>query len=78
MPDRIDRRDAQAVAHGAVGRRPAPLHEDVLLPAEIDDVPDDEEVAGEIELLDEIELARDLRPRLVVDTADSDRARRPR
>jgi hypothetical protein len=63
MPDRIDRRDAQAVADGAVGRRPAPLHEDVLLPAEVDDVPDDEEVAGEVELLDEIELARDLRAR---------------
>ena len=65
-PDRIDRGDAEAVAHGAVGRRPAPLHEDVLLPAEIDDVPDDEEVAGELELLDEIELARDLRARAIV------------
>ena len=65
-PDRIDRRDPEAVADGAVGRRPAPLHEDVVLPAEIDDVPDDEEVAGEIELLDEIELARDLRARAVV------------
>ena len=60
-PDRIDRRDAEAVADGAVGRRAAPLHEDVLLAAEIDDVPDDQEVAGEIELLDQIELALDLR-----------------
>ena len=76
-PDRIDRRDAEAVAHGAVGRRPAPLHEDVLLPAEIDDVPDDEEVAGELELLDEIELARDLRAGADRDTAGSARARRP-
>ena len=57
----IDRRDAEAVAHGAVGRAAAALHEDVVLPAVIDDVPDDEEVAGEIELLDEIEFARDLR-----------------
>ena len=65
-PDRIDRGDPEAVADGAVGRRPAPLHEDVVLPAEIDDVPDDEEVAGEIELLDEIELARDLRAGAVV------------
>jgi hypothetical protein len=31
-----------------------------VLPAEIDDVPDDQEVAGELQLLDEIELARDL------------------
>ena len=65
-PHRIDRGDAEAVADGAVGRRPAPLHEDVVLAAEIDDVPDDEEVAGELELLDQIELARDLRAGLVV------------
>ena len=65
-PDRIDRGDPEAVADGAVGRRAAPLHEDVVLPAEIDDVPDDQEVAGELELLDEIELARDLRARAVV------------
>ena len=74
--DRIDRRDAEAVADGAVGRRPAALHEDVVLAAEVHDVPDDQEVAGEIELLDEIELARDLRAGAVVDTAGSDRGRR--
>ena len=64
--DRIDGRDPEAVADGAVGRRAASLHEDVLLPAVVDDVPDDEEVAGEIELLDQRELARNLRARLVV------------
>ena len=52
--DRIDRRDPEAVADGAVSRRPASLYEDVVLPAEIDDIPDDEEVAGELQLLDEI------------------------
>ena len=76
-PDRIDGRDAEAVADGAVGRRAAPLHEDVLLPAVIDDVPDDQEVAGEIELLDEIELALDLARAPDRDTADSARARPP-
>ncbi len=65
-PHRIHRRDAQAVADGAVGRRPAALHENPLLPAEIDDVPDDQEVAGERELLDQIQLARNLRARAVV------------
>ncbi len=65
-PDRIDRGDAKAVADGAIGRRSAALHEDVLLAAKIHDVPDDQEVAGEIELLDEIELARDLGAGLVV------------
>ena len=59
--DRIDSRDPEAVADGAVGGRSAPLHEDVVMAAEIDDVPDDEEVAGEIETLDEIELTRNLR-----------------
>src|SRR4026208_1246842 len=58
--DRIDRGDPEAVADGAVGRRAAPLHQDPVLAAEIDHVPDDEEVAGEIELLDQIELAFDL------------------
>ena len=67
--DRIDGGDAEAVAHGAVGRRAAALHEDVLLPAEIDDVPDDQEVAGELELLDQIELARDLRAGAIVKRA---------
>ena len=75
--DRIDGGDAEAVADGAVGGRAAALHEDVLLPAVVHDVPDDQEVAGEIELLDQIELARDLRARLVV-IRPSDRARRPR
>jgi hypothetical protein len=64
--DRIDGRDAQAVAHRAVGRRAASLHENVVLTAVVDDVPDDEEVAGEIELLDQVELARDLRVGAIV------------
>ena len=66
-PHRIDGRDAERVADGAVGRRAAPLHEDALLPAEIDDVPDDEEVAGEIETVDEIQLTRDLRAGAIVE-----------
>ena len=64
--DRIHRGDPEAVAHGAIGSRPSSLHEDVVLPAEIDDVPDNQEIAGEIELLDQIELARNLGPRAIV------------
>src|SRR5207248_5675396 len=64
--DRIDRRDAEAVADGAVGRRSPSLHEDVVLPAEVDDVPDDQEVAGERELFDQIELACDLRAGAII------------
>ena len=54
---------AERVADGAVGRRAAPLDEDPLALAEVDDVPDDEEVAGEVELLDQVELFLDLRLR---------------
>ncbi len=60
--DRIDRRDPQAVADRAVGRRAAALHQNPLPPAEVDEVPDDEEIAGQVELLDEIQFARDLAP----------------
>ena len=74
--DRIDGGDAEAVAHGAVGGRAAALHQDVLLPAEIDDVPDDQEVAGQLELLDQVELARHLQRAPCRNTAGSDRARR--
>jgi hypothetical protein len=58
--DRIDRGDAERVADGAVGGRPASLGKDVLFAAEADDVPDDEEISGEVELLDEMEFAFDL------------------
>jgi hypothetical protein len=63
--NRIDRRDPEAVADGTVGRRATALHEDVLLPAVADDVPDDQEIAGQIELVDQRQLALDLAARLV-------------
>src|SRR6185436_4724562 len=50
-------------ADGAVGRRAPPLHENALGAAELDDVPDDEEIAGEVQPADELQLARDLLPR---------------
>ena len=58
---RIHGGDAKAVANGAIGGRTTPLYEDVLLPAKVDDVPDDEEIPSEIELLDQIQLTRNLR-----------------
>ena len=64
--DRVHGRDAQAVTHGTVRSRPASLHEDVVLSTKVHDVPDDEEVAGEIEPLDEIQLTRDLPARTLV------------
>src|SRR5208282_2288824 len=42
--DGVDRGDAERVADGAVGGRSAALYENILLAAEADKVPDDEEV----------------------------------
>src|SRR5947208_11506952 len=61
--DRIHRGDAEGVADRAVGRRAAALHEDVVGPAVLDDVPHDQEVAREIEPPDELELVSDLTAR---------------
>ena len=61
--DGIHGGDAERVAHRAVGRRAPPLHQDVLPAAILHEVPYDEEVAGEVEAGDEIQLARDLLPR---------------
>ena len=58
----VDLGDAERVAHGAVGGAPPALAEDVVETAELDEVPDDEEVAGEAELLDDRQLAVDRRP----------------
>src|SRR5262245_62421751 len=64
--DRVDRRDPEAVADGAVGSRAAALNQNIFLPAVIDDVPDDEKVAGEIEFFDQIEFTLNLPSRPIV------------
>jgi hypothetical protein len=65
--DGIDRGDAEAVAHGGIGRRAAALAEDGLVAraGEAHDVVDGEEIGGVTELVDEGELADDRRPDLV-------------
>ena len=55
--------DAEGVADRRVRRRAAALAVDVLPPTELDEVPDDEEVAGEAETLDDVELTVDRLPR---------------
>src|SRR5262249_39280555 len=67
-PDSVDGRDLERLAHGWVSCRAASLAEDVALTAEPSDGPDDEEVAGEAELLDDLQLFGDLlvRPLLVI------------
>ena len=58
--DGVDRGDAERVADGAVGGGSASLHENVLLAAEADEIPDDEEVSGEFEFFDERQFFFDL------------------
>ena len=61
--DGVHRRDPERVADRAVGRRAASLDQDVVGAAVLDDVPDDQEIACEVEPADELELVRDLVPR---------------
>src|SRR5262245_46726957 len=65
-PDRIDGSDAQRVTHGAVCSRASALDQDVVVAAEIDDVPDDQEIPRQPELLDQRKLAIDLFNRALV------------
>ena len=51
----------ERVADSRIGGRPPPLAINVSFVAKIDDVPDDEEIAGETELVDHVELVVDLR-----------------
>src|SRR3977135_1613544 len=60
VTDRIDRGDAEAITNRAVRRAAAALDHDVVLAAEIDDVPDDQEISGEPELDYEREFFFDL------------------
>ena len=59
---RIDGSDAERVTDRAVGCRAAALNQDVVFTAELDDVPNDEEIAFQSQLLDERKLALDLAP----------------
>src|SRR2546427_6706444 len=49
--DRIDCGNSEGITDGAVRRRTAPLHEHFLFAAKPNDVPDNQEVAGEVQFL---------------------------
>src|SRR5207302_3283236 len=57
FPDRIDRRNSKGVANRAVCSRPTSLHEDFLFAAKSNDVPDDQEVPGKMQLFDQRQFA---------------------
>ena len=73
--DRIHRRDPERVTHRAVGRGAASLHHDPILAAELHDVPYDQEVAGELEPLDDPEFMFELAAGAIVDRAAPSLAR---
>src|SRR5262249_44500344 len=53
---RVDRRDSEAITNGAVGGAAAALDHDVVFTTKIDDVPNDQEIAGETELANQRQL----------------------
>ena len=57
---RINRRDAERIAHHAIRRRSAALHENALAPAELHDVPNDQEITREFQLTDQRQFAASL------------------
>src|SRR5204862_3714916 len=65
--NRINRCDAKAKTNRAVRRTAATLHHNVVLTAEIDDVPHDQEITGKAEPCDERELLLELSLHLVCD-----------
>src|SRR5213080_1865894 len=56
-PDRIDRRNSEGIANRAVCSRTAALHEDFLFATKSNDVPDDQEVPGKMQLFDQRQFA---------------------
>ncbi len=67
--DRIDGRNAQRIAHRAVCRRPPALHQNPAFEAVADDVPDDEKITGQLQLLDQRQLVFQLPPHALGDGA---------
>ena len=63
---RVGLGDPERETHRAVGRAAPPLAVDVVVATEAHDLDEHEEVAGEIELLDHVELVGDLAHRLLV------------
>ncbi|MPN46453.1 hypothetical protein SDC9_194039 [bioreactor metagenome] len=63
MAHRIDRGDPQGEANCGVGSRASPLGQNVLLPTKVNDVFDNQEVAGESQFGDNFQLVFDGLPR---------------
>ena len=76
-PDRIDPGQSDTPTHRRVGPRPPDLAIDVLITGKIDQVLDHQEVAGELESLDDVQLVLKPTPGLRVDTVVGPRVHVP-
>src|SRR5437870_12702863 len=56
----INRCNAEAITNRAVRSAAATLHHDVVLAAEINDVPNDQKISGKPELLNQVQLFLEL------------------
>ncbi len=65
--DRVDSGDSERVADRAVGRRAAALRHDSILAAKLHDIPHDQKITGEFQLLDHHELMFELGARAIVE-----------
>src|SRR6266566_1766385 len=58
--DRINGRDSEGIADRTVGSRPPALNQNSFLTAEANDVPNDQEVAGKLQFLDQSQFSLNL------------------
>ena len=56
VTDGIDRRDAETITNGTVRGAAPPLHHDVVLAAEINNVPDNQKISGKTKFLDQVQF----------------------
>src|SRR5262249_28304700 len=59
--DGIDSSDSERIANCTISSRAASLHQDVLLTAEANNVPDDQKIAFQFQLLNQLQFAFDLK-----------------
>ena len=64
--DGIDGGDPQRVADRAIGGRTASLHQNIFLAAKTHDVPNDQEITGQLEFFDQCQFAIHLLPRFFI------------
>ena len=67
--DWVDRGDTERIANSAIGCGTPALHQNSFLAAKANDVPDNQEVAFQVQLVDELQLSLNLAPRALEQSA---------